>query len=130
METERKRLRFEILLERFFTNFHRILLTNLIFAVPSAIVFAALYYLNIALFNGAVSLPVMLLAVIFLFPFYSGVVMVCRNIARGDKDVKVFSAFIGAVKENFLSFLLHGVLVYAAATLSFLSVSLYVSMLS
>ena len=40
MDNERKRFRFEVLLERYFTNFHRILLTNLIFAVPSAVVFA------------------------------------------------------------------------------------------
>lgn len=51
MENERKRLRFEILLERFFTNFHRLVLTNLLFAVPSAIIFIAFYYLNIAIFK-------------------------------------------------------------------------------
>ena len=130
MENGRKRLKFEILLERYFSNFHRILLTNLLFAVPSAIIFAAAYFLNNALFHGAVSLPVLLLAIIPLFPFYAGVVLVCRNIARGDSDVNVFRDYFTGIKENFLPFLLHGVIVYAVTTLSFLSISLYVSMLS
>ena len=130
MESERKRLKFEILLERYFTNFHRIILTNLLFAAPSAIFFAALYFLNTALFHGAVSVPVMLLVIIPLFPFYAGVVLVCRNIACGDGDQPVIKSFCKAVKDNFLPFLLHGVLIYIATMLSFLSISLYISMLS
>ena len=129
MNNERKRLRFEVLLERYFSNFHRLLLTNLLFAVPSAAVFAGIYFLNVALFSGAVSSPVAMLAVIPLFPFYAGVVMVCRNIARGDSEVPVVRNFLTAVKENFLPFLLHGVLIYVASVLSFLAVSLYISML-
>ena len=130
MNNERKRLRFEILLERFFSNFHRIILTNLLFAVPSGLIFAVFYFLNKALFNGGIVIPVAMLAIIPLYPFYAGVVMVVRNIARGDEKVSVFSDFIGAVKLNFLPFLLHGVVLYAASVISYLSLSLYISMLS
>lgn len=130
MENERKRFRFEILLERFFTNFHRILFTNILFAVPSAIIFAAFYFLNSVIFKESLAVPFLMLSIIPLYPFYAGVVMVCRNIARGDSDVSVFSSFVGAVKDNFLHFLLHGVLIYAASMLSVLAISLYVSMLS
>ena len=129
MENGRKKLKFEILLERYFGNFHRILLTNLIFAVPSAVIFAAFYFLNSALFNGAVMMPLILLGIIPLFPFYAGVVLVCRNIARGDSDVNVFKDFFTAVKDNFLHFLLHGLVLYVITTFSVLSISLYVSML-
>ena len=129
MDNERKRLKFEVLLERYFSNFHRILLTNLLFAVPSAIIFAAIWFLNISLFQGAVSLPVALLAIIPLYPFYAGVVMVCRNIARGEGDTPVVRSFLSAVKENFLPFLLHGVLVYVITVLSVLSISLYISLI-
>ncbi|MBQ9680011.1 MAG: DUF624 domain-containing protein [Ruminococcus sp.] len=129
MDNERKRLKFEVLLERYFTNFHRILLTNLLFAVPSAVIFAAIYFLNISLFHGAVSLPVALLSIIPLYPFYAGVVMVCRNIARGEGDTPVVRSFLTAVKENFLPFLLHGVLVYVITVLSVLSISLYISLI-
>lgn len=128
MENERKKMRFEVLLERYFTNFHRILLTNLLFLIPSAVVFTAVYFLNIALFGGIVT-PVAMLAIVPLFPFLSGVVMVCRNLARGESNVRVCKTYFTAIKENFLSFLLHGVLIYIASVLSFLSISLYVSML-
>ena len=127
---ERKRMRFEILLERFFGNFLKIVLTNLLFAVPSAIVFAALYFLNTALFNGKISMPLMLTAIIFLFPFYAGVVAVCRNIARGDENVPVAKTYFGAIRDNFAPFILHGVVVYIIALFSVLSISLYTSFLS
>ena len=130
MTNERKRMRFEILLERYFTNFHRILLTNLLFAIPSAVVFGAVYLLNITLFHGAISKPLALIAIIFLYPFYSGVVMVCRNIARGDSDVPVVRTYFTAIKDNFLHFLLHGVIVYLVVTLSTLAISFYISFLS
>lgn len=128
MENERKKLKFEVLLERYFTNFHRLLLTNLLFAVPSAVFFALIYLLNTALFQGIV-IPIAMLVIIPLFPFYAGVVMVCRNIARGDEDVPVVRSFTAAIKDNFLPFLLHGVAVYVASVLSFLAISMYVSML-
>ena len=130
MTNERKRMRFELLLERYFSNFHRILLTNLLFAIPSAIVFGALYALNNALFHGAISLPLSLTAIILLYPFYAGVVKVCRNIARGDTEVKVVKTFITAIKDNFLHFLVHGVVIYIIVTFSTLAVSVYVGFLS
>lgn len=130
MENGRKKLRFEILLERYFTNFHRILLTNLMFAVPSVLFFSVFYLLTTTLFHGKINIPFLLLAMIPLYPFYAGVVMVCRNIARGDKDVSVPLCFFKAVKENFLPFLLHGVIVYVITMLSTLAISLYINMLS
>ncbi len=127
---ERKKMRFEILLDRYLSNFHRIMFTNLLFAVPSAVIFALFYYLNTVIFHGGMYLPLMLALIIPLFPFYAGVVAVCRNLARGDKDVPVAKTFLSAVKNNFLPFLLHGVLIYVASLLSVLSLSLYGSRLS
>lgn len=130
MTNERKRMRFEVLLERYFSNFHRIVLTNLLFAIPSAVVFGALYALNNALFHGAISLPLMLTSIILLFPFYSGVVVVSRNIARGDGKVAVVKTFLTAIKDNFLHFLVHGIVIYIIVTFSVLAVSVYVGFLS
>lgn len=127
---ERKKMKFEILLERFFGNFLKIVLTNLLFAVPSAIVFGGLYFLNTALFAGGISLPLMMTSIILLFPFYAGVVAVCRNIARGDENVPVTKTFFSAIKQNFAVFLLHGAVVYVISLFSFLSISLYSSALS
>ena len=126
---ERKKMKFEILLDRFFSNFNRVLFTNLLFAVPSAVLFGLFYLLSSLIFKDVV-IPFLMISMIPLFPFYSGVVAVCRNIARGDKGVPVFSTFITAVKNNFLPFLLHGLIVYIASLLSFFSISLYGSMLS
>ncbi|MBQ3416658.1 MAG: YesL family protein [Ruminococcus sp.] len=128
MNKERKKMKFEILLERYFTNFHRILLLNLIFAVPSAAAFGVSYWLNYSILSEP-NIFISLLPIILLFPFYSGVVAVVRNIARGDEDVSVFSTYLSAFKTNFLSFLLHGVVVYAAAVLSYLSVTMYIGLL-
>ena len=123
---ERKRFRFEVLLERFFPNFHRIILTNLLFAIPSAVVFVIGYFI----FRDGIHPLIALLAIIPLFPFYAGVVAVCRNIARGDEKVQTVSVYLTAVKEHFFSFLLHGVLIYIASVLSVVSISLYISKLS
>ena len=92
MNKERKRMRFEILLERYFSNFHRILLVNLIFAIPSAAVFFAVYSLN-SLFFSEHNILFYLLSVIIVYPFFSGVITVVRNIARGDENVNVFSVY-------------------------------------
>lgn len=126
---ERKKIKFEVLLERYFTNFLKILLSNLIFAIPSAAAFGLVYWLNYSVLSDPV-IFVLLLPIILLFPFYSGVVVVVRNIARGDENIKVFSTYFEALKKNFFSFLLHGVVVYIAVILSYLSISTYVRMLS
>ena len=129
MSDSRKKMKAEVFFERYFGNFHRILLTNLIFAVPSAAVFALFWFLGQALLGGF-SLAFLMLAIIPLYPFYAGVVMVSRDIARGDSDVEVFKVFVAAVRDNFARFLLHGAAVCAASVFSYLSVSLYISLLS
>ena len=129
MEVERKKFKFEILISRYFGNFSKIILANLIFAIPSVFVFSLLYYIN-SIFFERPNYFIFLTSVIFLYPFFSGVVAVVRNIARGDDDFKVFDFYIKTLKENFLSFLLHGVVLYIASALSFLSISLYIRLLA
>ena len=128
MSTERKKMKFEILIERYFSNFHRIVLLNLIFAAPSAVVFGLIWLIN----NYVLPEPNMIVyfaSIILLYPFYSGVVAVCRNLARGDEDVSVFSTYLNAFRSNFLSFLIHGVAVFVAVVFSYFSLSMYIGML-
>ncbi len=129
MEQTRKKMRFEILLDRMFSNFHRIILTNLIFAVPLALAVAVYYF-----FNTFAIIPLSYFALIVLasvlFAFYSGVVLVCRNLARGDEDIQVFKTFKKGVKENGLKFLLYGAIVSVVSALSYLSISIYSKLLS
>lgn len=126
---ERKKLKFEILLEKFFTNFGKLFLTNLLFAVPSLAFFTAFYFLSNALFHNT-NIVFCLLSIIFVYPFYAGVVKVVRNIVRGDEKFSVFHTYISGVKENFLPFLLHGVVISIASIISFLSINLYINLLS
>lgn len=126
---ERKKMRFEILLEKYFTNFPKILLTNLLFAVPSLLVFTAFYFINQALFHG-INILFSLLSILLIYPFYAGVVKVVRNVVRSDEKFSVTKVYFSGIKENFLPFLLHGVVVTAASAGSFLSINLYAGLLS
>ena len=129
MGYERKKMRFEILLEKYFTNFPKLLLCNLIFAVPSLSITTAFYFLSKAIFGNANVLFCML-SIFFMYPFYAGVVKVVRNIVRGDKTIPVFQVYISGVKENVLPFLLHGAVITAATMISFLSINLYAGLMS
>lgn len=127
---ERRKLKFELLLEKYFTNFGKILLANLLFALPSMAFIAAFYYLSLAIFGGRAYIPFILLCIIPIYPFYAGVVKTVRNIVRGDESFSVLQAFLSGIKENFLPFLLHGFVISAASIISFLSINLYIGLLS
>jgi len=129
MEHSRKRMRFEIMIDRYFSNFFRIVLTNLLFFVPTCALFG-LGYLARGIESQVLSLMVFALLLALLFPFYAGVVYVCRNIARGDKEVRVFSEFMKGIKDNFRQFLVMGFMFSLVAVFSYFSLSLYTGLLS
>ncbi|MBR2715617.1 MAG: DUF624 domain-containing protein [Ruminococcus sp.] len=130
MEQTRKRMKFEILLERLFSNFHRVLFTNLLFFIPLAVAVGIYLLSGLFITNQVISTVVSLCLSVLVFPFYSGVVLVCRNIARGDKDVLVFSTFLKGVKENFQRFFAYGILLAFVAVFSYFSISVYSKLLS
>lgn len=129
MEQTRKRMKFEILLERLFSNFHRIIFTNLLFFIPLSVL-ALINYLVRTYFNSTLSNVLSIAFVVLIFSFYSGVVLVCRNIARGDEGVRVFSVFIKGLKENFLKFLLFGLFFAFVSVFSYFSISMYSKLLT
>ena len=106
-----------------FLGFPRMLLINLIFAVPFSAFFAIFYAIN--KLTGINSNFILILTVIPLFPFYAGVVQVSAHISQGQTDVNVFKNFFAAVKENFLRFLVHGIVAYFAIFFSYWSITLY-----
>ena len=108
-----------------FSNFPKLILTNLIFAVPFAVIVSVFYLINSL--TGLNTNLILFLSVIPLFPFYAGVTQVVSHMVRGEKNVNVFGNFILGVKENFKSFLLHGIVLYFAIIFSWFSISLYVS---
>ena len=115
---------------RVFSNlFHglpKLILTNLLFAIPTAVFFSLFYAINAI--SGLNSIFILLLSLIPVFPFFAGVVKISLHAARGDEDVAVFPNFVAAVKENFLRFLLHGVLLYVAVFFTYSSATLYFEM--
>lgn len=111
---------------RYFKNFHKILLTNIIFAIPVAVFSALLSLINNSFFNGS-NIVIMLLAIVFCYPFFSGVTLVTRNIMRGDDDVKTIPTFFKGVKENFKKFICHGVFLYLAVLLSYFAILFYLT---
>ncbi len=122
-------MKFEILVDRYFSNFHRIMFTNLLFFVPLAVVFGISYLLHVFI-EGTLHTVLSFLLIALVFPFYSGVVLVSRNLSRGDEDVNVFRDFIKGVKENFLKFLLYGVIFGFVTLFSYFSISIYAKLLS
>lgn len=109
----------------YFKGFPKIILTNLIFSVPFAVCFGLVYFLGELL---SFKNPLLLTAfVIPLFPFFAGVTLVTRNLVREDEYVPVFQTFLRGVKENWLKFLFHGVVLYFAVLLSYFSIAFYYS---
>lgn len=129
MEQSRKRMKFEILIDRYFSNFHRIMFTNLLLFIPIAVVLGIGFLLH-NFVQETLSTVLSFLLIALIFPFYSGVVLVSRNMARGDEAVKVFSDFIKGVKENFSKFLLYGVILAFVTLFSYFSISIYAKLLS
>ena len=112
---------------RFFTgylkNLHKILLTNILFAVPLAGFTALFFWLN-SLLHPLFDM-VLFLAVIFVYPFFAGVTAVTRNIAREDEEVKVIKTYFSAIRDNLKYFIVHGVVLYFAIFFSYASLTYY-----
>lgn len=107
-----------------FRGFPKLLLTNLIFAVPFAAFFALFYAIN--KLTGINSNFILILTVIPLFPFYAGVVQISAHISQGEiSELNVFQNFIAAFKENFFRFFIHGIVAYLAILFSYWSINLY-----
>lgn len=114
---------------RFFTEFPKLLLAQLINAVAFA-VFTALFVLigYLTGFNNIIVI-VWCLGIIPSMPFFAGLVMTVRKIGIEKKDVPVAKTFFGTVKENFKAFLLHGVVTYAIIACSIFAFMYYFSLL-
>ncbi len=112
---------------RFFTEFPKLLLAQLINAVAFA-VFTALFVL-IGYLTGFNNIIVWCLGIIPSMPFFAGLVMTVRKIGIEKKDVPVAKTFFGTVKENLKAFLLHGVVTYAIMACSIFAFMYYFSLL-
>lgn len=126
MANESKSLPIAVVFSNLFRGLPRLLLTNLLFAIPTAAFYALFYAIN--QLTGLHLFYIQLLTIIPLFPFYAGVVKVTLHIAQGEEHVAVVTNFIAGVRDNFLRFLVHGVLLYIAIFFTYSSVTMYFRM--
>lgn len=125
MSNEKSPVALTTFITSLFHNLPKLLLTNLLFAVPSAVFFGLFWFINTA--TGLNSNFILFLTAIPLFPFYAGVAQVTSHMVREDENVDVVHNFISGIKENFLRFLVHGVVLYAAMFFSYYSITMYAS---
>ncbi len=120
---EKTKLGFVRFFNGYFKSFHKLLAVNLLFSLPSAAIITLVILINTlsGLNNGFIAF----LPIILCFPFLPGVVVVTRNLARGDESVPVLSLFFSALRENFLRFFVHGVVFYLAYFFCYSSIALY-----
>ena len=111
-----------------FSNFGKIIFTNLLFAVPLAVLVTAFYFLDNALKLGGYF--ILMLTIIPLSPFFAGVTLVTSRIARGEEELNVFATFVEGIKNNWKRFLFHGVITYFAVIFSYFSIKFYSSLVS
>ncbi len=123
MASEKTKLGITIFLSSLFTNFPKLILCNLMFSVP-LIGFSCLFYFigGILQFQNVVTIG---LTIIPIMPFYAGVTLVTRNMVRGDEQIPLLPTFLKGIKENWLRFLIHGVVMYFALLMSYFSITLY-----
>ncbi len=109
---------------RFFSIFQRkffdLCKLNLLFCIPVAVIGALCFWLNSLFPYPAVDF----LPVILLYPFLAGLTFVTRNYAR-EEHAFIFSDFKDAVKNNWASFLLDGILCYVVFLVMSISIPFY-----
>lgn len=113
MTTERKKSGVEKFASIYFSNLKKFILVNLFFAVPLTLAIIICFVLCRFLLPQA-TMVIMPLVLVLAAPFYSGVVVSCKNIYFDEACSGIFNDFKDAVKENFKAYLLHGVIAYIA----------------
>lgn len=120
---ERTKLRITKFFIGYFKNFHKILFSNFLFAVPLVVFSLIFYFINTL--SGLNLSFIALLPVIFIFPFFAGITLITRNIVKEDAEIPVLKLFFKGIKENFLYFLIHGIVLYCAVFFCYTSITLY-----
>ncbi len=123
MYQDRKKLGFELLLHKLRSNFGKLILVNLIFAVPLFLSVGIAAFLYLYVFRSAsVILPLIL---VLSAPFYSGVVALARDYSRDIRPDKILKTYLTAVKDNGLRFLCWGIVMYLGIVGCYFGFSLY-----
>lgn len=128
MKTERKKMGIEKFISNYFSNLGQFVLLNLMFALPLALSFGLCFVVcKFLLPYPTIILPFTL---VLAAPFYSGVVVVSKNIYFDEVTFGIFSEYINAVKENFKAFIIHGIVAYFAVVGCYHGIVIYNSLTS
>lgn len=109
----------------YFKNFKSMLIGNLLFSVPFIIASALVY--GVAFFtNQTTNLWFMGIVIILIYPFFSGVTQITKDIVRDEKNsINPVKSYKKGLKNNFKFFALYGVLIYLSVIISYYSIVLY-----
>lgn len=110
----------------YFKNIHRLLFLNILFAVP-LLFFGTIFYF-ISRMTGLNTAFITLAPIIFVYPFFAGITLCTRDIVKEKDEIPVVKLFFKGLKENFLKFIVHGILLYLAVFFCYSSISLYYRM--
>lgn len=94
----------------YFSNFGRLLLANLLFCVPLAILGGGVVLLTNRL--GSLSMFVVFLLIPLMSPFFGGLFNVCRKLTA-DQGFHPLKDFFRGVRDNWLFFLVNSMMLYA-----------------
>lgn len=108
-------------LQLFFENFKRIFISNILFSIPSAIIVSILYFINKTFLSPNTNIIILGLSIFLCYPFYGGVTQVVRDIITEQEKESTFKTFVKGLKENWKSFLLHGLFIYLGLLISLYS---------
>lgn len=125
MSTKKERLGF---FKLYFKNFKVMLIGNLLFSIPLVLSIALIYGLAL-LFKQTDNLWFLSLAIVLIYPFYSGVTQITKDIVKDGKAiVKPAKTFKKGIKNNIKYFALYGILIYVCLIISYYSISLYLKL--
>ncbi len=94
----------------YFSNFGRVLIVNLLFAVPLAVYAGGI--ITLTYYQEEISWLIVLLGIQFMSPFFAGLTNVCRKLTA-EKTFRPIKDYFGGIKENWLFFLINSMFLYA-----------------
>ncbi len=105
----------------YFSNYGRLLLSNLLFCIPLAVFIGILVL--ISQFVENLSWFIIFLLIPFMSPFFAGLTNVCRKLTA-EKAVRPVKDFFSGIKDNWLFFLINSILLYALTSGMFVMLAL------
>lgn len=109
----------------FFRKFWDLMKLNLLFSIPLLIAVVLIFLLS----NVTNLSFILLLPLILVSPFIAGLTFVTRNYAR-EEHAFILSDFIKAVKNNWIAFLINGIVCYCAYLIFSISIAYYAAQMS